>query len=212
MKWQEYQDAVAILYEQLEGFGDVQRNVYIPDKITGQPRQIDVLIRIHERGHSLKIVVDAKFHATKLNVKDIEEVIALANAVGGSKVVIVALSGWTAPAKRKAEHCEVDLRVLSLEDALALLVPAKWAMCPECRRDCIVLDHDGACDYDGAWLWWLAGQCRECKYAFAWCQDCGDTVGVPLNQGSVCHCGHIWRSVPDGMTVQFVHQEAETRI
>jgi hypothetical protein len=64
---------VATLYEQLGGFGDVERNVYIPDKITGQPRQIDVLNRIHERGHTLTIVVDAKFHETKLDVKDIGE-------------------------------------------------------------------------------------------------------------------------------------------
>ena len=41
MTWQEYQEAVAVLYEQADGFGNVIRNVMVPDKITGQPRQID---------------------------------------------------------------------------------------------------------------------------------------------------------------------------
>jgi len=66
MTWQEYQEAVAVLYEQAEGFGNVRRNVMVPDKITGQSRQIDVLIEIEAKGHSLKMVVDAKFHTTPI--------------------------------------------------------------------------------------------------------------------------------------------------
>ena len=49
MTWQEYQEAVAVLYEQADGFGNVSRNVMVPDKITGQPRQIDVLIEIEAK-------------------------------------------------------------------------------------------------------------------------------------------------------------------
>jgi hypothetical protein len=66
--WQEYQESVASLYEQLEGFGRVGRNVYIPDRITGEPRQVDVMIEMSERGHTLKILVDAKYYAKPLDV------------------------------------------------------------------------------------------------------------------------------------------------
>lgn len=52
MKWQEYQEAVAVLYEQLDGFGTIRRNVYLPDLVTGQPRQVDVMIEMTERGHT----------------------------------------------------------------------------------------------------------------------------------------------------------------
>jgi len=38
MTWQEYQEAVAELYEQTDGFGNVSRNVMVLDKITGQPQ------------------------------------------------------------------------------------------------------------------------------------------------------------------------------
>ncbi len=78
MTWQEYQEAVALLYEQLEGIGTVLRNQRIPDRITGQPRQIDALLKIDAKGHGVSIVVDAKFHAQPIDVKTVEEVAALA--------------------------------------------------------------------------------------------------------------------------------------
>ncbi len=42
MRWQEYQDAVAELYLKMEKLGTVYKNVSLPDKVTGQPRQVDV--------------------------------------------------------------------------------------------------------------------------------------------------------------------------
>ena len=73
MSWQEYQEAVALFYEQVDGFGNVKRNVMVPDKITGQPRQIDVLIEIEAKGHPLKMVVDAKFHSAPVNVREVDD-------------------------------------------------------------------------------------------------------------------------------------------
>ena len=81
MTWQEYQDAVGELYENLDELGTVRRAFTIPDKITGQPRQIDVLVEIEAYEHTLRLVVDAKFRSEKINVKDVEEVLALAEAV-----------------------------------------------------------------------------------------------------------------------------------
>ncbi len=42
MKWQEYQDAVGQLYAQMEKIGEIKKNITIPDRVTGHPRQIDV--------------------------------------------------------------------------------------------------------------------------------------------------------------------------
>lgn len=199
MTWQEYQEAVAVLYEQMDGFGDVQRNIAIPDKVTEEPRQIDVLITLRERGHELRIVVDAKFHATKLDVRDIESTLALSSAVGGSKTVLVAANGWTAPAQRKAEHFNVALSLLTVEEALTLLVPDKWQVCPACEEDCIVLDQGGTTEIKGLIVWWLAGQCRKCHFARVWCQDCGEQYGIRINEIIVCWCGHHWQSKADGI-------------
>lgn len=102
MTWQEYQEAVAILYERAEGIGEVRRDVRIPDKVTGQPRQIDVLIELGSKGHTVKILIDAKFHSSKIDVKNVDEVLALSDAVNACKAVIVSANGWTEPAFRRA--------------------------------------------------------------------------------------------------------------
>ncbi|MGC1275713.1 MAG: restriction endonuclease [Planctomycetaceae bacterium] len=203
MTWQEYQEAVAQLYEQLDDLGSIHRSITIPDKVTGQPRQIDVLVEITAYNHTLRLVVDAKFHKDKIDVKDVEEVLALADAVHASQTVIVAANGWTEPAATKANFHNCSLRLLSLEDALDLVVGDKWEMCPNCHADCIVLDMDGVVEYGPGWLWWLAGRCRECKYGFVWCQDCGENVELPFEGDAFCGCGHSWHSSVDGLFVRF---------
>ncbi len=210
MPWQEYQEAVAELYDQIDDFGHVSRNVMVPDKITGHSRQIDVLIEIEAKGHSLKLVVDAKFHANPLDVRDVESVLALAEAVGANKAIIVAANGWTEPAKKKADHYGCDLELLSVEEALNLIVPDKWKMCPSCDADCIVLDQDGAVPFEGgSWFWWLAGQCRGCKCARIHCQDCGMKAYIDFNKSAICECGHRWSSTAEGVTIAFFEEEPE---
>jgi hypothetical protein len=73
--------------------------------------QIDVLIELEAKSHPISILVDAKFQKGKLNVKDIEDVLALAEAVKASKSVIVAATGWTRHAGTKAKFCNMDLRL-----------------------------------------------------------------------------------------------------
>ena len=203
MNWQEYEEAVAELYEQIDDFGHVSRNVMMPDKITGQSRQIDVLIELNAKGHSIKIVVDAKFLSVPADVRDVESVLALANAVGANKAVIVAANGWTEPAKKKADHAGCDFRLLSLEDALDLIVPDKWKMCPSCEADCIVLDQVEGITLNGAFSWWLAGQCRACKCAQVHCQACGTKTFIDHNSSMNCSCGHWWSSIDGGVAIEF---------
>lgn len=202
MTWQEYQEAVSVLYEQIEGIGTVLRNQRIPDRITGQPRQIDTLLTLEAKGHKVSIVIDAKFHSEPIDVKTVEEVAALANAVGGCKSVIFAANGWTKPAEVKAEHLLCDLELLSLDEALELIVPDKWKLCPMCQNDCIVLDAPYSVEMnDGSWVWWLEGACRQCRYAFVWCQDCGIEYELRLDESITCDCGYHWRN--DGGRIAF---------
>jgi Restriction endonuclease len=209
MTWQEYQEAVAIFYENLDDLGTVHRSTTIPDKVTRHPRQIDVLIDIEAYGQVLQVLIDAKFRAEKIDVKDVEEVMALADAVNASQIIIVAANSWTDPAARKAKSGKVSLKLLTLDEALDLLVPDKWEMCPKCMKDCIVLDLDGAEEYGSGSIWWLAGSCRECGYGVLWCQNCGETVDLIFDDVVRCGCGHFWKWVGDGLRLRFVDEEAE---
>jgi hypothetical protein len=203
MNWQEYQEAVARLYEQTAGFGLVSRNVFLPDKITGQRRQIDVLVEIEAKGHKLTILIDAKFRQEKLNVKDVEEVLSLAQAVGASKAVVVAANGWTHPSEVKARASDLDLRLLTLDEALDIMVPEKWEICPRCEIDCIVNDHGGMFRLDdGMFFWWFGGQCRSCKLTAIWCQDCGQIHYFEVGDTVKCWCGHKWICNTKGMRLK----------
>jgi hypothetical protein len=207
MKWQEYQDAVGELYLQMDGIGTVRKGKSLPDKYTGQSRQIDVWLELDAKGHRIGILIDAKYRDGKIDVKDVEEVIALADAVGADKSVIVTANGWTAPAETRANFSGLDLRILSIEKALALIVPDMWRMCPACDSDCIIMDHDGVVGFGGGWLWWLAGRCRNCGSAMAWCQDCGEKIAIPLRNRAICGCGHRWINDPVGMLLGLCDEE-----
>lgn len=190
------------MYLQMEGIGTVRKNISFPDKITGQARQVDVWIDIEAKSHKIGILVDAKYRKDKIDVKDVEEILSLASAVGANKAVLVALSGWTKPAQAKADHTGVDLRLWTLEEALDLMVPDKWVMCSVCENDCIVLDRSGGMVVDGMWSLLTAGQCRECNAGLVLCWACGEHILIKEEQNVKCTCGHEWKTDAIGVFVR----------
>ena len=207
MTWQEYQEAVGELYEQMDDIGTVHKNIYRPDKISGQKRQIDVWIEIETKNVTLGILVDAKFYKSKLDVKDIEEVLALADAVKANKAIIVAANGWSEPAQAKAEHAGMELLLLSLEDALDIIVPDKWQICPSCENDCIVMGDSSALVTEGMWSIFVTGLCRECHSSLVWCHACGGTFLVEVNKKVDCWCEHTWLNTGDDLMVKAIDAE-----
>ncbi len=202
MNWQEYQEAVGELYAQMEGIGRVSKNIFLPDKITGQARQIDVWIEADIKSHKIGILIDAKYRKDKIDVKDVEEVLSLADAVGANMCVLVALKGWTKPAEIKAQATGLDLRLLTLEQALDLMVPDKWIVCPECMNDCIVMDCAGGMVVGNMWSLLTAGRCRECKTARVYCWACGYRMLLKLKEQMKCDCGHLWKNSAKSITVK----------
>ena len=159
MEWQEYQDAVAELYVQAEGIGDVQKNITLPDKVTGQPRQVDYLITAVIKGHEVKMIVDAKYYKEKININHIDGVNALAEAVGVDKAIIVCANGWTKPATNKARFLNMELRLWTIEEARECMNPGYWMLCPVCNSGLIIMDNNGFnVSREGIISWWLAGQ------------------------------------------------------
>jgi len=203
MRWQEYQDAVGELYEQMNEFGIVKKNITIPDKVTGQARQVDVWWEMNLGSHTFKILIDAKKRKEKIDVKDVEEILMLSDAVNADKAIIVTNNEWTKPAETKANHVGLDLRILTIDEATDLVVPEKWQMCSECEEDCIVMDEDGITEYQGLYLWWIGGKCRSCNSLLINCQDCG-LLGIS-NEKDLwkCYCGHTWKPENKGVSIKF---------
>lgn len=193
MNWQEYQEAVSEFYTQAEGIGVVQKDKTLPDKITGQPRQIDCWIEAKIKGHSIRVLVDAKFHKGKLNTNHVDGVFALAEAVGMDKAIMVCPNGWTEPAAVRARFFRMDFKLWPAQDASAFMDPDRWMQCPECEGGFIIMDNDGFSVSSGIITWWLAGQCHKCKGGVVWCQACGEQFSMPYGKTQWCGCRHMWR-------------------
>ena len=192
MKWQEYQEAVGRIYEEMNEFGIVKKNITIPDKVTGQPRQIDVWWEMHIGTHIFKILIDAKKRKNKIDVKDVEEIVALAKAVNADKAIIVTNGEWTAPAEIYSKFEGLDLRIFDINEATDIMVENKWKMCKVCNDDCIVLDNVSGFEINGQIKWWLAGSCRSCYAMLVNCQDCGQKHIILDGQNWQCICPIVW--------------------
>jgi len=153
MDWQEYQEIIADMYATAEGIGRIYKNITRRDKVTGQPRQIDAWMEIETKGHVLNVLIDAKFRKAKVDVKDVEEVLALGEAVGADKCIMVLSNGWPNPAARKASASRMDMRLVTIEEAVEYVEPDKWKLCPVCENDCIIMDV--AC----RWKWNVPDTC-----------------------------------------------------
>lgn len=205
MKWQEYQEAVGLLYKNMDAMGNVSQNTFIPDKITGQKRQVDTWLELNMHGHQVNVLIDAKFRKGKIDVKDVEEVEALGNSVNANKIVIVTNKGWTKPALKKAKFSNNDLRILTVEEALDLLVPNKWFMCYNCKDECVVMDSDGILyrENSGLFFDWYAGKCRGCGDTYFHCPECGNRKILEKDDKYKCSCNHIWKKDSEKLFIKF---------
>lgn len=205
MTWQEYQTAVGKLYEKMTEMGVVEKDKYIPDRITGQKRQVDVWCELKIDQHTINILVDAKYRKKKLDIKDLEEVEGLANAVKANKTIIVTNSGWTEPAQKRAKFSNIDFRILTIEDALSLLFPDKWFMCYSCKDECVVMDSDGVIfrEKNNLFFYWQAGKCRNCKDLYLHCPECGDRKIIDYNDNYQCNCKHVWKRSKEELHIKF---------
>ena len=160
MDWKEYQYIVGEIYDRAEGIGKIHRDVMLPGKSSGRERQIDALLEIKTKGHTIKVIIDAKYRKRRISTGDIGIVSELLDAVGADKEVIVCPNGWTRYAKARAKELRLDLRLITIEDAVEFFNPGKWKLCPICRNDCIIMDKVGGIDgleTEDVQSWWIAG-------------------------------------------------------
>lgn len=202
MKWQEYQEAVGVLYDQMSEMGEVKKNITIPDRVTAQARQVDVWWEFQAGSHTIKILIDAKMRTSKLDVKDVEEILALAKSVKADKAIIVTNNDWTAPAEIFANFEGLDFLVFTIDEATDLIVDGKWLMCYDCENDCVIMDSDGAIEIDEMINWWIGGKCRSCKTLHIICQSCGEKGMMRINDIWTCICNFEWKNKENGYTIR----------
>jgi hypothetical protein len=117
LDWKAYEQEVKAHFLSEYPSARIQHNVKIPGKLSKVERQIDVLIEQELCDLSFTIVIDAKRHKRKIDVKDIEEFIGLVRDVGAHKGVMISTEGYTTAAitRAHADDADVILDVLNFK-------------------------------------------------------------------------------------------------
>ena len=87
----------------------VERNVFLPSQLTGDPRQIDVLLRSEVACLSMLTIIECRDYKKKLNVTYVDGLHSKLLEVAAHKAVFVTRRGFTKGAMRKAERLKITL-------------------------------------------------------------------------------------------------------
>ncbi|HUJ98732.1 MAG TPA: restriction endonuclease, partial [Stellaceae bacterium] len=188
----------------------VTPNARMFGQISGVSRQIDVLIDArHDTDNSRRVIVDAKMRKRKIDVKDVEAFRGLMADVKATHRYLVASSGYTKAAERRAQMA-VSIRIVPT-DRLENFDPSTWPWCKssQCERGRIFWDGypvlsmklrpAGAPEEQEPTVMSFihyVGKCDRCGLFHVWCATCGDTMPVPENDendcGHQCRCRLPW--------------------
>jgi hypothetical protein len=108
-KWREFEKLAANIQQQLAPEASVTLDARLPGKRSGIERQIDILVEQTVGQFPIRIVVDCKDYNHPLDVKDIETFMGLVEDVSANKGAIIAASGFTSTAKKRAKDAGIDL-------------------------------------------------------------------------------------------------------
>ena len=111
--WREFERLVARIEAHLGPRGATIRSPdYIPDKITGQPRQVDASICYQVGSIPILITIECRDRVAGEDVRWIEELIAKRDSIGASATVAVSSSKFSKPALEKARALGIETRLL----------------------------------------------------------------------------------------------------
>jgi hypothetical protein len=190
----------------------VQPNVHLKGSISGESRQIDVLIdQRHKGGAENRIIVDAKMRSRPVDISDVESFEGLMKDCRACRGILVCTEGWTRGALRRAEDA-ISITLLTYDQALdyewaydACLGPCSSA---KRRRKGIGGKTNGRGGVlwgefllEGYGPWWVivqVGKCDGCHSFHVWCWDCGMRFAVPDKKVVQCCCAEReWGSIPE---------------
>ena len=99
-----FQDVVGIIQRHLVGDSAVEESCLLVDRVTGEAREVDVVIRSRVAAQDIIIAFEATSGSRAADTPWIEMMLAKHADLPTNKLVLVAEAGFTGPARRKAEH------------------------------------------------------------------------------------------------------------
>lgn len=116
-----FQELVAIIHSRLGNGWIVTESMFLPDGITGEMREVDVVAKATVANYDLYISVECRDHRRPADVTWIESMAKKHESLSTSKLVLWSRSGFTKAALAKAAALKID--TVSQATAAA----AEWA-------------------------------------------------------------------------------------
>lgn len=108
-EWKQLEILVANIQKELAPDAEVTHNVKVKGLVTGEPRQIDVLVRQRIGQYEMIVAIDCKDYKTAVDVKGVEEFHGLIRDIGAHKGALVCPRGFSATAKKRAKSYGIDI-------------------------------------------------------------------------------------------------------
>ena len=111
-----FQKVIALINQQLAERAEVVESALLSDSITGDPREVDVLITASIAGYATRLAVECIDWKRKADVTWIEKMFQKHQSLPTDKLILVSRSGFSSSAIQKAEF--FNITTLTLEDAI----------------------------------------------------------------------------------------------
>ena len=120
MNWKDYENEVYQYFPDMYPGSKITFDAKVVGRYSKTERQIDVLIEDDVAGIPIKIVVDAKYFSTHIDVKCVESFIAMLEDVKANQGLLITQKGYSKAAINRAYYGphNLELDVLNFEALL----------------------------------------------------------------------------------------------
>jgi hypothetical protein len=127
-----FQEVVAIIYETLAGDASKSESAMLPNLLTGELREVDVVLRAQTAGHEMVLAIEAAGRARRPCVDWVEQMIGKHKNLPTDKVVLVSETGFSKQARALAlaeQMVPLTPETLASDDPVGEIVnaiPSLW--------------------------------------------------------------------------------------
>jgi hypothetical protein len=127
-----FQEVVAIVYENLAGDASKEECAMLPNRLTGELREVDIVLRATMAGHETVIAIEAAGRARRATVDWVEQMIGKHKNLPTDKLVLVSKAGFSkqartlAAAEQMATVTPGDAADADLAQEVVNALPSLW--------------------------------------------------------------------------------------
>jgi hypothetical protein len=104
-----YEDLIFKIYMELEPFATIKKNDKIKGIESGIEREIDISVRKKIADHEILMIIQAKDHKKRADIKIVGEFDSVIRDVRASRGILICNAGFTKTAKEYAKNRAIDL-------------------------------------------------------------------------------------------------------